>query len=120
MDRKSIGSSVQQQVDTTTKSTGIFNSKEFQKDIQDMLFGFGDSWPSNKDSLSLLEILVKQFIEDLSHQALAVAEIRGKLDVECFLFVIRKDPRKLYRIQTLLSSNEQIKKARTMELSSLA
>lgn len=88
-------------------------SKIYQ-DLEEMLFGFGNAdWPPNTETVLLVENLVKQYIEDLCLRSMNIAEIRGKLDRECFMYLVRKDRRKFNRIQTLLQANEEIKKAKT-------
>lgn len=46
------------------------------------------------------------------HKAQNVASKRGKLLTEDFLYLIRKDMRKLHRATELLSMNEELKQAR--------
>ncbi|XP_057473673.1 transcription initiation factor TFIID subunit 13-like isoform X4 [Actinidia eriantha] len=64
----------------------------FQKDLQHMMYGFGD--------------------DPNVHKAEDVASIRGKLLTDDFLFLIRKDLPKLNRCTELLSMNEELKQAR--------
>lgn len=90
------------------------NDRKFRKELEEMMFGFGDSWPPNKDTTTLMEILTKQYIEDLCQQARQMAELRGKLDADCFLFLMRKDPRKHNRLLQLLQANEELKKAKSI------
>lgn len=85
-----------------------------QRDIEDMLFGFGDSWPPDEDTVALVESLVHQYIGNLCSRATNVANVRKKLDKECFMYLVRKDRRKFIRIQKLLKANEELKKAKTM------
>ena len=75
------------------------------------MFGFGDTWPPDADTVSLVEQLVRVYIQDISQRALSVAELRGKLDKESFLYVVRKDTRKFNRVRALLDANEKVKKA---------
>jgi hypothetical protein len=63
----------------------------------------------------MVEKLVEQYIESLAHRAEAVAELRGKLDKECFMFVVRKDRLKFNRVHRLLQANEELKNARQVE-----
>jgi hypothetical protein len=93
--------------------TAVAQAK-FRSDLQDIMFGFGDTWPSNKDTLALVEIMVKQYIEDVCLEARTVAELKGKLDVECFTFPVRKDVRKFKRLHQLLESNEDFKRVKSL------
>ncbi|KAH9754056.1 transcription initiation factor IID 18kD subunit family protein [Citrus sinensis] len=64
----------------------------FQKDLQHMMYGFGD--------------------DPNAHKAQDIGSKRGKLSVEDFLYLIRKDPPKLNRCTELLSMQEELKQAR--------
>ena len=87
-------------------------------DIADMMFGFGDSWPPNIESVNLVEALTTEYIQDLSARALQVADLRpnGKLDKECFLYLVRKDRNKFQRVNNLLATNKEIKKVQKVEI----
>ena len=87
-----------------------------QNDIEDMMYGFGNQYPANVDSVLLIESLVTKYIENLASRAKEVSELRGKLDKECFMYVVRKDRSKFTRICQLLTANEELKKAQKEEL----
>lgn len=84
---------------------------DLKREIEDMLYGFGDESPSDVETVTLVEALAAQYIENLTAQALVVADMRGKLDEDCFKFVVRKDNAKFGRIQKLLTAHEEIKQA---------
>jgi hypothetical protein len=84
----------------------------FRSDIEEMMYGFGDSWPVEPESAKLIETLVVQYIEDIVVQAAEVAQVRGQLDKECFMFLARTDRQKFTRICKLLEANEDLKKAK--------
>ena len=83
----------------------------FRGDVEEMMFGFGDAWPTDAESAKLVETLVVQYIEDLVVKAAEVAQIRGQFDKECFMFLARHDRRKFTRICKLLETHEDLKKA---------
>lgn len=87
-----------------------------QEDIEEMMYGFGDVWPPNPESVELVESMVVKYIEDLARRAKEVSELRGKLDKECFMYVVRKDRSKFTRVCQLLTANEELKKAQKTEL----
>lgn len=87
-----------------------------QGDIEEMMYGFGDVWPPKQESVELIESMVTNYIENLALRAKDVSELRGKLDKECFMFVVRKDRSKFSRVCQLLSANEELKNAQKMEL----
>jgi hypothetical protein len=96
------------------------HSKMYE-DIEEMMYGFGDThqWPPDENSVRLIETMVINYIEDLSIRASDVAELKskdGKIDKECFMFVVRKDRRKFNRIYRLLKANEELKSAQKLEL----
>ncbi len=90
---------------------------KFFSDIEEMMYGFGfveggADWPPDKDAVELVDILAQQYIQDLTMKAVEIADLRGKFDKDCFIFLIRKDRRKLKRVNELLRANEELKKAR--------
>ncbi|EMS57008.1 Transcription initiation factor TFIID subunit 13 [Triticum urartu] len=93
----------------------------FQKDrkaffcflnLQHMMYGFGDDPNPLPETVALVEDIVVEYVTDLVHKAENVASKRGKLLTEDFLYLIRKDMRKLHRSTELLSMNEELKQAR--------
>ncbi|KAL2934835.1 Transcription initiation factor TFIID subunit 13 [Bienertia sinuspersici] len=84
----------------------------FQKDLQHMMYGYGDDQNPLPESVALVEDIVVEYVTDLVHKAQDVASKRGKLLTEDFLFLIRKDLPKLNRATELLAMNEELKQAR--------
>ncbi|GFQ02450.1 transcription initiation factor TFIID subunit 13 [Phtheirospermum japonicum] len=84
----------------------------FQKELQHMMYGFGDDPNPLPETISLVEDIVVEYVTDMVHKAQDVATKRGKLLTEDFLFLIRKDLPKLNRCTELLSMNEELKQAR--------
>lgn len=80
------------------------------------MFGFGDEWPPNNEAVTLVDTLVTQYIEELASRAENISELRGKLDKECFMFLVRKDRKKFNRIHKLLKTNEELNNIRKVEL----
>ncbi|KAH7678638.1 transcription initiation factor TFIID subunit 13 protein [Dioscorea alata] len=62
----------------------------FQKDLQHMMYGFGDDPNPLPETVALVEDIVVEYITDLVHKAQDVATKRGKLLTEDFLYLIRK------------------------------
>ncbi|CAN6469168.1 unnamed protein product [Victoria cruziana] len=77
-----------------------------------MMYGFGDDPNPLPETVALVEDVVVEYITDMVHKAQVFASKRGKLLTEDFLFLIRKDRRKLRRCTELLSMNEELKQAR--------
>ncbi|XP_010268039.1 PREDICTED: transcription initiation factor TFIID subunit 13-like [Nelumbo nucifera] len=103
-----VGSSHSQPSETSFKrKRGVF-----QKDLQHMMYGFGDDPNPLPETVTLLEDIVVEYVTELVHKAQDIASKRGKLLTEDFLFLIRKDFPKLHRCTELLSMNEELKQAR--------
>ncbi|KAI4348016.1 hypothetical protein L6164_008779 [Bauhinia variegata] len=84
----------------------------FQKELQHMMYGFGDDINPLPESVALMEDIVIEYVTELVHKAQDIGSQRGKLSVEDFLYLIRKDKPKLNRCSELLSMNEELKQAR--------
>lgn len=103
-----------QKVGTSQQSEATFKRKRgvFQKDLQHMMYGFGDDANPLPETMALVEDIVVEYVTDMAHKAQEIASKRGKLLTEDFMFLIRKDPVKLNRCKELLSMHEELKQAR--------
>lgn len=88
----------------------------FFHDIQEMMFGFGDNWPPNKNATLLIDRLVTTYITELAQRAEIVAETTRKLDKECFLYLVRKDEFKFSKVMKLINANEQLKTIKKQDI----
>ncbi|CAM8973662.1 unnamed protein product [Rhodiola kirilowii] len=104
---KQKAAAVQQPETSFKRKRGVF-----QKDLQHMMYGFGDDPNPLPETMALVEDIVVEYVTDLANKAQETASKRGKLLTEDFLFLIRKDPAKLNRARELLSMNEELKQAR--------
>ncbi|XP_058742664.1 transcription initiation factor TFIID subunit 13-like [Vicia villosa] len=86
----------------------------FQRELQHMMYGFGDDPNPLPESVALMDDIVVEYITELVHKAQDIGSQRGKLSVEDFLYLIRKDMPKLNRCTELLSMNEELKQARKL------
>ncbi|CAO3585643.1 unnamed protein product [Absidia cylindrospora] len=86
----------------------------FAKDLKLLMYGFGDVPNPSADSIALMDDLVIDYITEMCQKVSKVSESRGKLRVEDFKFVLRKDPKKLARVEELLYMNEDIRKAKQL------
>ncbi|CAL1362849.1 unnamed protein product [Linum trigynum] len=84
----------------------------FQKDLQHMMYGFGDDPNPIPESVALVEDIVVEYVTDMVHKAQDIGSKRGKISIEDFLYLIRKDTPKLNRCTELLSMQEELKQAR--------
>ncbi|KAM0747953.1 TFIID-18kDa-domain-containing protein [Meredithblackwellia eburnea MCA 4105] len=84
----------------------------FAKDLQSMMYGFGDDVYPAQDSITMMEELLIDHITDVCLQAQRVSTNRGKIKVDDFKFALRHDPKKLARVDELLFMQEVIARAR--------
>ncbi|CAK7348394.1 unnamed protein product [Dovyalis caffra] len=115
MNNSSTGSSSKSKAGSSSQSSeSSFKRKRgvFQKDLQHMMYGFGDDPNPLPETVALVEDIVVEYVTDLAHKAQEIGSKRGKLSVEDFLYLIRKDPPKLNRCTELLSMQEELKQAR--------
>lgn len=80
------------------------------------MFGFGDEWPPDQESVVLVEAIATEYIRNLTLKAQEVASMTGKLDRECFLYLVRKETSKFTRVKQLLSTHEELKQAQSTQL----
>ncbi|MCL7047476.1 hypothetical protein MKW94_021999 [Papaver nudicaule] len=99
---------------TTTASdpSSLKRKRMFQKDLQHMMYGFGDDPNPLTQTVELVEDIAFDYIQDLVLKAQVIATKRGKLLTDDILHLIRKDIPKRRRCQELLSMNEELKQAR--------
>ncbi|KAJ8599126.1 hypothetical protein CTAYLR_006351 [Chrysophaeum taylorii] len=97
----------------SSKSTTLF-----AKELVGMLYGFGDAETPYKESVELVDQLVTQYIETLCGDALAIQALRDKstkLDTECFVFSVQKQPTKYKRAIELLEMRSRLKEVRRID-----
>lgn len=84
----------------------------FEKEIKQMMYGFGDSKNCLRESVELMEDLALDYIKNMTIEATKVGANKRKLKLEDFLFLIRKDKKKYSRAKELIIIDEQLKEAR--------
>ncbi|KAL5701668.1 Transcription initiation factor TFIID subunit 13 [Ranunculus cassubicifolius] len=114
MNNSSGGPMAKQKVGSSQPSDVSLKRKRgvFQKDLQHMMYGFGDDINPLPESVALVEDIAIEYVTDLVHKAQEKASKRGKLLPVDFLHLIRKDKPKLHRCKELLSMHEELKQAR--------
>ncbi|KAE8707633.1 Transcription initiation factor TFIID subunit 13 [Hibiscus syriacus] len=114
MSNPSAGTPSKAKAGSSQPSEASFKRKRgvFQKDLQHMMYGFGDDANPFPETVTLVEDIVVEYVTDLAHKAQDIGSKRGKLSVEDFLYLIRKDTPKLNRCTELLSMQEELKQAR--------
>eukprot|EP01091_Cochliopodium_minus_P006997 TRINITY_DN16940_c0_g1_i2.p1 TRINITY_DN16940_c0_g1~~TRINITY_DN16940_c0_g1_i2.p1 ORF type:complete len:100 (-),score=33.55 TRINITY_DN16940_c0_g1_i2:134-433(-) len=84
-----------------------------QKDLQEMMYGFGDDKKPNKDSIALVEDFVNQFVTAMTKEASTVTT-KPRIKTEDLLFVLRRDPKKYARAEELVKANKEIAKDKSV------
>ncbi|GEM09912.1 transcription initiation factor TFIID subunit 13 [Rhodotorula toruloides] len=95
--------SAQQQQQRQQQQRRLIKKGLFVKDLAPMMYGFGDENPA-LESIAVME--------ELCMQAHLISTNRGKIKVDDFRFALRRDPKKLARIDELLFMQEEIARAR--------
>ncbi|BGP24985.1 hypothetical protein JCM10295v2_003905 [Rhodotorula toruloides] len=103
--------SAQQQQQRQQQQRRLIKKGLFVKDLAPMMYGFGDENPA-LESIAVMEELVIEHITDICMQAHLISTNRGKIKVDDFRFALRRDPKKLARIDELLFMQEEIARAR--------
>ncbi|KAI7850590.1 transcription initiation factor IID, 18kD subunit-domain-containing protein [Circinella umbellata] len=86
----------------------------FAKDLKLLMYGFGDVSNPASDSIAVMDDMVINYITDMCQEAAKVAESRGKVRVEDFKYVLRKDKKKIGRVEELLYMNDDIRRAKQL------
>ncbi|KAI9256655.1 transcription initiation factor IID, 18kD subunit-domain-containing protein [Phascolomyces articulosus] len=86
----------------------------FAKDLKLLMYGFGDVSNPASDSIAVMDDLVMNYITEMCQEAAKVAESRGKVRVEDFKYVLRKDKKKIGRVEELLYMNDDIRRAKQL------
>nr|GMC88212.1 transcription initiation factor TFIID subunit 13 [Ipomoea batatas] len=92
MSNSAAGQSSKAKVGASQPSEGSFKRKRgmFQKDLQHMMYGFGDDHNPLPETVALVEDIVVEYVTDMVHKAQDFATKRGRRMTEDFLFLIRK------------------------------
>lgn len=105
---------------------GKLHTGVFSKDLPWLMYGFGDADKPLKESVDLVEEIAMQYITDTVHTAMraaaarsaaatgAAAARRDELKLEDVLYAVRRDPRKVARIQELIRRQQDIENAKRL------
>ncbi|KAF1334256.1 Transcription initiation factor, partial [Globisporangium splendens] len=86
-----------------------FVKGELVESIKHMMFGFGDESEPLSETAEVMEDMVVEYVNAMTKKAMDMAVVKGKLDTECFIFLIRKDPERYERIAELLRANDELR-----------
>ncbi|KAJ1664379.1 hypothetical protein IW140_004116 [Coemansia sp. RSA 1813] len=88
--------------------------KLFSRELAVLMYGFGDDISPLPESVDVMEDILVDFINSVCVQAATVSGRKNKVSVEDFKFVLRKDPKKLARVEELIAMNKEIEVARSI------
>ncbi|KAJ1798865.1 hypothetical protein LPJ59_002218 [Coemansia sp. RSA 2399] len=100
------------QVEVTNKQ--FPRHKLFSRELALLMYGFGDAISPLPESVDVMEDILVDFINSMCVQAATVSGRKNKISVEDFKFILRKDPKKLARVEELIAMNKEIEVARTI------
>ncbi|KAK6535107.1 Transcription initiation factor TFIID subunit 13 [Orbilia ellipsospora] len=86
----------------------------FSKDLKVIMYAFGDDVQPFAESVNTLDEIVTEYIIEMCHEAAKSASHarRNKIKVDDFKFALRRDSRKLGRVEELLAMTKVIQDAR--------
>tara|TARA_R110002050_G_scaffold12841_1_gene41710 strand:- start:622 stop:960 length:339 start_codon:yes stop_codon:yes gene_type:complete len=87
-----------------------------QQSIQQIMYGFGDDPVQRPDSVALMSKLLDEYVILLTKKAIQSSAATDKITVDDVLFALRKDRKKFARASELLRMNEELKKAKSMDM----
>ena len=81
------------------------------------MYGFGDSENPDAESTDLLEQYLIEYIQNISLLAFKRSKRRGfnEIKLKDLLYIIKNDKKKFYRVPSLLSFYEILKKTKRMD-----
>lgn len=87
----------------------------FAKDINSLLYAYGDVAQPLSETVNCLDELVSSYLTDICHNANKVSKhtiSKSKIKIDDFRFVLRNDPIKLGRADELIATNKLITEAK--------
>ncbi|CAL9731060.1 transcription initiation factor TFIID subunit 13 [Monosporozyma unispora] len=95
-------------------SRKLKRSNLFSKDLNSLLYSYGDSAQPNQQTTHCLDELVSAYLVDICTTALKTAQNsqRNKVKLDDFKFALKNDPIKLARAEELISTNKLITEAK--------
>jgi len=90
---------------------GVKRKKMFARELQMMMYGFGDVANPLPESVDLLEDMVVEYVVEMTQKTLQVTK-KSKVQADDILFLLRKDPKRHTRAVELLRMSVEIEKSR--------
>lgn len=84
----------------------------FMKEIKQLMYAHGDTITPRLDTAEAIHEYACKYLIDVLHKAKNVSKSRGRTKTEDLLYTIKRDRRKYSRAKELLTTNEELKRAR--------
>ncbi|KAI5186743.1 transcription initiation factor TFIID subunit 13 [Nematocida homosporus] len=84
----------------------------FLREIRLLMYALGDSTNPRSDSANVIHDYVCNYLEGILKRAKHVSKSRGRTKTEDLLYTVKRDRKKYTRAKELLTTNEELKKAR--------
>lgn len=84
----------------------------FQREIRLLMYAHGDSVNPRTDTTDVIHEYVCKYLKCILKKAKHVSKSRGRTKTEDLLYMVKRDRKKYTRVKELLTTNEELKKAR--------
>ena len=89
------------------------NRKSFiDRELREMMFGFGDDANPYFETVNLMEDIVIKFIAEVTEQVMSYDRNSNKITIEGLEYYFRHDGSKVSRLQQLVQTQQSFKKVR--------
>lgn len=79
-----------------------------KESLPQMMYGFGEDEAPLPETVALMEQLVFGYIRDVTDEACKTAEVKGRLDTDCFVFAVRRDKPKYKRMKEIIELSKHV------------
>ncbi|OAG28794.1 transcription initiation factor TFIID subunit 13 [Nematocida displodere] len=84
----------------------------FIREIKQLMYAHGDTINPRTDTADIIHEYICKYLVDILKRAKHVSKTRGRTKTEDLLYTVKRDRRKYTRAKELLTTNEELKKAR--------
>lgn len=84
----------------------------FMREIRLLMYAHGDTSQPRHDAAEAIHEYLMGYLTGVLTKAKTVSKARGRTKTEDLLYTIKRDRRKYTRVKELLSTNEELKRAR--------
>lgn len=84
----------------------------FLREIRQLMYAHGDVLHPRMDTANVIHEYLCKYLEGILKRAKHVSKSRGRTKTEDLLYTVKRDRKKYIRTKELLSTNDELKKAR--------